>query len=126
MVLWHLPGVADSMVCTLARAAAICRAEVLREELESIPGAPGRLDRPALVVDGYDQRPHEGEGERQGKGVDASAGDPADEPAPFAFAQAPAPSDDEPPHLAQARRPTTRALHHGGSVTPSLPGGECA
>lgn len=126
---YRRPG-ADAAV-TLSCAAAACRAEVLREELEGIPGGPRSvpLDRPALVVDGYDQRQPEGEGER---GDDAEAStpdllDPAGSSFADSFAQAPAPSDDESlPLVPPARGPTTRALHHGGSVTPSLPGGECA
>lgn len=68
---------ATGEVMTLARAAAMCRAAALREELASL--ADGlQADGPALVRDGYDQRQPEGGDEVQRAPVDEGAAAPGE------------------------------------------------
>lgn len=96
----------DGEVMPLARAAAVCRAAVLREERLAL-GVEVTADGPALVRDGYDQRQAEGCDEVQRAPVDDGgvwAGDDCE--------GAPAPDDG--------------LSVHGACVTPSFEGGECA
>ncbi len=70
---WQL---GDGMLCTLSHAAAICRAEVLREERERIADAPRGV---AVVRDGYDQRQSEGSDDAQVSPADDVQRSPGDE-----------------------------------------------